>query len=191
MKAKLLAVLMVAGLVAPGVALAAAPLALPAYEIVSISAASEQKTGFAAGDVQATVGFSGAAPTPTPGTAPWNLVPTTPAAPAGLFTEGGEDMPGLKELGDASEASGNPRAFLPMIFAFLIALLCGFAVFGATHNSRMGQRGSLFLQSVTSLIVMIFFYVGGGGVIPGWVLIPFGVEALFFLIQRNPQSQQI
>ena len=125
--------------------------------------------------------------TPTPPTAPWELVPTVPAAPADLFTEGGECMPGLAELADASEATGNPRAMFPIMLAFGLALLAGFGVYGATHNSRAGQRGSLFLQSITSLAVLIFFYVGGCGVIPGWVLIPFGLESLFVLIGRNPQ----
>jgi hypothetical protein len=74
-----------------------------------------------------------------------------------------------------------------MGLAFGLALLAGFAVFGATHNTRAGQRGSLFLQSVTSLMVMVIFYVGGDGVIPGWVLIPFGLEAVFWLLTRNPQ----
>ena len=96
-------------------------------------------------------------------------------------------MPGLKELGDASEATGNPRNTLAIIVAFLLAVVVGFAVYGATHKGRAGQRGSLFLQSLTSLMVMVFFYVGGGGVIPGWVLVPFSVEALFFLVSRNPQ----
>jgi hypothetical protein len=126
--------------------------------------------------------------TPAPITAPWALVPPSQTvAPSGLFTEGGEGMWGLTEMANASEATGNPREMFPMMLAFLLALLAGFAVYGATHNTRMGQRGSLFLQSITSLAVMIFFYVGGGGVIPGWVLIPFGLEALFWLLTRNPQ----
>jgi len=126
-------------------------------------------------------------PTPTSPAAPWVLVPTLPADPGGLFTEGGECMPGLAEFADASEASGNPRAMFPIMLAFGLALLLGFAVYGATHVARMGQRGSLFLQILTSESVMVFFYVGGCSVIPGWVLIPFGVQSLFLLVGRNPQ----
>ncbi len=129
--------------------------------------------------------------TPGNGEAPWELIPTTPAAPAGLFTEGGTCMLGISELATASLATGNPETLFPMLLAFGLALLFGFAVYGATHNTRTGQRGSLFLQSITSLAVMIFFYVGGCHVIPGWVLIPFGVEALFLLIGRNPQHTSV
>ncbi len=167
--------------------LAVVPLAVSGYEILGIDNTAERRIGFPGGDVNATIGFGATPAAPTTGPAPWSLAPTNPATPTGIFGEGGEGMPGLKELGDASEATGNPRGTLIMIVAFLLALLAGFAVYGATHNARMGQRGSLLLQSLTSLMVMVFFVVGGGGVIPGWVLIPFGVEALFMLITRNPQ----
>jgi hypothetical protein len=124
---------------------------------------------------------------PEEAAAPWKLIPTVPGSPSGLFTDGGEGMLGLAELGDASEATGNPREMFIIIVAFLLAVLIGFAVYGATHNAKMGVKGSVLLQSISSLVVMIFFYVGGGGVIPGWVLIPFGIEAFFIMLWRNPQ----
>lgn len=124
---------------------------------------------------------------PEEGGAPWKLIPTVPGSPSGLFTDGGEGMLGLAELGDASEATGNPREMFAIMLAFLLSVLIGFAVYGATHNAKMGVKGSVLLQSISSLVVMIFFYVGGGGVIPGWVLIPFGIEAFFIMLWRNPQ----
>lgn len=178
-------------LILPMAVFAASPLALPAYEIVMFDNGEVQMLGFAGGDVQATVGFYGTSSVPstdTTGTAPWELVPPgATVQPSGLFTEGGEGMPGLHELGDASEATGNPRATLIIIIAFFIALASGLAVYVYTHNARMGMKGSLLLQSLTSLAVMIFFFVGGGGVIPGWVIVPFGLEALFLIVGRNPQ----
>jgi hypothetical protein len=167
------------------------PLALPAYEIVSFEAGELEMVGFTGGDVEATVGFYGSSSTPTPPSstdAPWELIESDNlTAPTGLFTEGGECMLGIDELADASEATGNPRGLFPIMLAYLLSLLLGFAVYGATHNAKMGQRGSLLLQIITSLAVMIFFYVGGCGIIPGWVLIPFGIESLFLLVSRNPQ----
>lgn len=180
-------VAMVVGTMALPAIASAAPLALPGYELVSFENGELQMLGFSGGDTQPTVGFYGTPSTPTPGDAPWQLVPTTPAAPADLFTEGGKCMLGITELAAMSEDTGNPEELFPMLLAFGLALLFGFAVYGATHVAKMGQRGSLFLQSITSLAVMVFFYVGGCHVIPGWVLIPFGIEALFFLIGRNPQ----
>jgi hypothetical protein len=108
--------------------------------------------------------------------------------PEGLFREGGEGMPGLKELGDVSEATGNPRELFILLFAYILAIVAGFVVFGLTHKDRKGIKGSLFLQALTSLAVLIIFYVGGDGVIPGWSLIPFGIEAFLLLLWRNPYN---
>lgn len=118
----------------------------------------------------------------------WSMVTEVPGEPVGLYRDGGTNFPGGTELAQSAEESGNPPEFFLIPAAIGTAILAGFAVYGATHNSRLGIRGSLALQSVTSILVCVIWIFAGDGVVQGWILIPFGLELFALLLWSNPYN---
>jgi hypothetical protein len=119
----------------------------------------------------------------------WNMIDAVPAPPGELFTEGGTTFPGYAEI-DAF-ATGTRMIStqgLLYILAFLTAGLSLFGIFAKTHNSKMGNKGSLFLGCLTAEVVLMVWVFAGGGVISGLVLIPFGLISILWLLLRNPFS---
>ena len=116
------------------------------------------------------------------------MVPDTPGAPTGLYTEGGYSFPGGQQIKDIADANRMPVEALLFPLAIGSAVILGMVAFAITHNTKMGVKGSLWVQTVVTLGVCVFWYRIGGGVIPGWILIPWGIEALMLLMWRNPYN---
>jgi hypothetical protein len=108
--------------------------------------------------------------------------------PTGLYREGGTDFPGGQAVQDAADDLGYPVEFLLYPLAFGTSILAGVWVMKKTHRPEKGIRGSLLLQSFVTLFVMILWVFGGGGVITGWALIPFGLWVIVLLIFKNPYN---
>lgn len=118
----------------------------------------------------------------------WTMITGNITEPAGLYGGGGHNFPGGEQLEDLAETNYIPLEAILFPLAFGSALLAGLGVFALTHNAKVGVRGSLLVQAFVSLGILVFWYKMGGGVIPGWVLIPFGLEAILLLLWRNPYS---
>ncbi len=63
-------------------------------------------------------------------------------------------------------------------------------MFGLTCKNKQGIKGSLFLQLMVSLVVMIVFREGYG-TIPALVYVPYGLEAVLLLLWRNPYQNPV
>ena len=119
----------------------------------------------------------------------WSMIDSVPTAPGELFTEGGTTFPGYAEI-DAF-ATGTRMIStqgLLYIIAFVTAGMGLLGVFAKTHNSKMGNKGSLFLGCFTAEVILMVWVFAGGGVISGLVLIPFGLISILWLLIRNPFS---
>ncbi len=116
----------------------------------------------------------------------WTMITTVPTAPTNLYTEGIYTYPGAALVTAWALSSGNPPAAFHLSFAFGLALLAMVLVFGATHNVRMGQRGSLILALLAGVLVDIYFYTTGA--VPGWTLIPYGLIGITLVLWRKSPS---
>jgi hypothetical protein len=119
----------------------------------------------------------------------WGMIDAVPTAPGELFTEGGTTFPGYAEI-DAF-ATGTRMIStqgLLYIIAFVTSGMGLLGVFAKTHNSKMGNKGSLFLGCFTAEVILMVWVFAGGGVISGLVLIPFGLISILWLLIRNPFS---
>ena len=125
---------------------------------------------------------------PVAETGGFTMIGDTPTTPSGLFDSGGTTFPGSAQIADLATATRISYAAWCYIFAFLSAILAGIGVFGLTHRIKAGIRGSMLLMMITMVVVLCFWIFGGGGVISGFVLIPFVLIMLFLLMLRNPQS---
>ncbi len=108
--------------------------------------------------------------------------------PLGLYREGGTDFPGGDTVQRTSDKLRFPVEVLLYPLAILSSIGAGVWVMKKTHRPEKGIRGSLFLQAITSLFLMACWVAIGGGVISGWILIPFGIWAIVALIFRNPYN---
>ncbi|MBU1067525.1 hypothetical protein KKE60_07035, partial [Patescibacteria group bacterium] len=112
-------------------------------------------------------------------------------APAGLYTEG-DDSYGIGgiNIGElvtaAADDAGQDATSWHIILAFTLAIGALVLVYGLTHSSKLGQRGSLILSLLASGGVLVYFY--SQGTIAGWVLIPFGLMALLLAMWRKSPS---
>jgi hypothetical protein len=79
-----------------------------------------------------------------------------------------------------------PTSTFLVIIAFATSIGLGLLVAKATHIEKKGIRASLLLGSGTIEVGLAVWYLAGNHVIPGWVLIPFGVIAALLLLWRNP-----
>ncbi len=124
----------------------------------------------------------------TNASAGWMMIPTVPASPDNLYSEGGTSFPGGAELAAAAAKNRYAPSVFLIFIAFATAIGLGVLVFGASHNTRAGVKGSLMLMCLAIEGGLIFWYKVGTGVIPGWVLIPFGLTAIVLLMWRNPNN---
>ena len=122
-------------------------------------------------------------PPALPGTESWELIESLPEAPANLYEELDMTFFGTGVIQDLATAADWPIAIPVFFYAFGSALIAGLAA----YRLSMGRhgKGSLLVQAVVSLVVMVYFTITGGGVIPGWVLLPFGIEALAVMMFRQ------
>ncbi len=138
------------------------------------------------------VSFSGikeSTPPSPAGQAGWNILPTVPDAPEGFFTELNMSFWGAGYIQTFSNATDIPLPLIVFPYAFGIAILLGMlAWYLSSGGGKQHGRGSLLAMAATSLLVMLYFVYGGGGVIPAWVLIPFAIEALVFIVWRQTSS---
>lgn len=118
----------------------------------------------------------------------WTMITDNITEPAGLYGGGGHNFPGGTQLVELAETTHTPLKAILFPLAFGTALLAGLGVFALTHNAKVGVRGSLLVQTMVSLGILVFWYKMGDGVIPGWSLIPFGLEAILLLLWRNPYN---
>jgi len=125
---------------------------------------------------------------PVATTGGWIMITEVPGTPGELFTEGGTDYPGGPEIAAFAEDMRTPYESLAYPLAFGSAMLVFIVLFGATHKAKMGVKGSLLLACIGAEVTLSFWVFGGGGVINGFVLIPFGIISVFMLMIRNPQS---
>jgi hypothetical protein len=117
----------------------------------------------------------------------FTMIDEVPEQPASMYGEGGTDFPGGAELETLANNSRLPTETFTMSLAIISGLLAGMAVFGATHKMKAGVKGSLLLMCFTIEGVWTYWYLGAG-VLPGWVLIPFGFISLVILLWRSPYS---
>jgi len=146
-------------------------------------------------DVTATLQSLGPAVTQTPPAGAtagaWELIPAAPAAPGSLYTELGMTFWGAGICQDFATFTSTPLAIPVFFYAFgaaiLLGLLCYRLSMGNKRNGQYSRKGSLFIQSTVSGLVLWYFVANGGGVIPGWCLIPFGVLAVACMIwEKSP-----
>lgn len=116
----------------------------------------------------------------------WTMVKDVPVEPTNLYHEGGTSFPGGAEINQLATDTRIPYMAWMIPIAFGSAILCSVLVYGSMHSRKTGQNGSLFMMWITFTVVMVIWYIGGGGVMPGWVLIPPGIWALFLMIWFNP-----
>ena len=128
-------------------------------------------------------------------TAYWNMVGSTPTAPTHLYTELGTGFLFGGFLQMISNDSGIPLAMIVFPYAFYISLLLGLVAYvlsmgraGKDTAGRRPYRGSLPLMAIVSGLSMTYFIIAGGGVIPGWSLIPYGFWAVASIIFRQNQE---
>jgi hypothetical protein len=116
----------------------------------------------------------------------WQIMTTPPTEPNSLYVGGGHDFPLGQELEDAATKMDYPTSTFLVIIAFTTSIGLGLLVAKATHIEKKGIRASLLLGSGTIEVGLAVWYLAGNHVIPGWVLIPFGVIAALLLLWRNP-----
>ena len=121
----------------------------------------------------------------------WDMITGNLTSPENLFTSGGTDFPGGPEICTLAAALRIPCIVFLVLLAILTSLLGAVLMYAATFRTRVGSRGSLLAASMVALVIMIFWVVGGGGVIPGWILAPYGLVAILMLFWRNPFSNPI
>jgi hypothetical protein len=116
----------------------------------------------------------------------WQMVNGVPTQPNNLFTGGGTSWPGGAEVNTLATDTMVPYYFWVTILAFGTAIAAACLVYGATHNAKMGRNGSLFVMWLVFTVVYTLWYIGGGGVVEGWPLIPVGIWGIFLMLWFNP-----
>lgn len=116
----------------------------------------------------------------------WNIIPSLPNTPTGLYDEGGYSFPGGAEIKAVAEGAGQNVETWLFAFAFGSALLVLIGVYRFTQNTRLGQKGSLLLACIAAEIVLVIFY--RVTTIPGWTLIPFGLFSVLLVMWRKSPS---
>jgi len=116
----------------------------------------------------------------------WVMIGEVPTEPPNLFIGGGTSFPGGAEIETLAEDTLVPYVWWITWIAFASALGIAAWVYSKTHNTKLGKGGSLFIMWLTFTIVIVIWYIGGGGVIPGWVLIPTSLWGILLMIWFNP-----
>lgn len=117
----------------------------------------------------------------------WELIGVVPTDP-GLTTELNMSFFGAGFIEDLADDMKMPVSIVVFTYAYGLAIIAGFIVFALTYRPEKGAKGSLLLQAIVSLLVMLYFTVSGGGVIPPWSLLPFGIEAVVAVMFRGSYS---
>ena len=118
----------------------------------------------------------------------WTMITEVPDEPTGIYDEGGTSFPGGAEIKKTAGSMRLPKEVFLFPLAFGTAILLGAVAFGLTHRQKMGIKGSLLIMCSVIEGTLIIWYVIGGGVIPGWILIPFGIVAVLLLLWKNPYN---
>jgi len=116
----------------------------------------------------------------------WTMVGTVPEEPPELYREGGSNYPGGAELVTLADDTKIDYMIWAVLLSYGLSLGLGVWVYSMTHNTRLGRNGSLFVFWIVSTIIQIIFVIGGDGVIPGWVLIPYGFACICLMVWFNP-----
>ncbi len=112
----------------------------------------------------------------------FTIVTETPTEPGGdMFEELNPTFLGAGLMTDLSTDADIPIDLVVFSYAFGLSILVGLIAFGLTRTVS-NPKGSLFIQAVASLMIMIYFTVSGGGVIPPWVILPFALEAVAIMM---------
>lgn len=118
----------------------------------------------------------------------WTMITEVPDEPTGIYDEGGTSFPWGTEIEEMADNMRLPKEVFLFPLAFGSAILLGGTAFGLTHRQKMGIKGSLLIMCFVIEGVLIVWYSIGGGVIPGWTLIPFGIAAVLLLLWKNPYN---
>lgn len=121
----------------------------------------------------------------------WEMIPDTPAAPVGLYSELGLSFWGNSWCKMFATSTGYDISIPVFFYAFTIVIGAGLLAYritmGRKNNGQYSRKGSLFVMTLAMALVLWYFVANGGGVIPGLVLIPFGVIAVCCMIwEKNP-----
>lgn len=136
---------------------------------------------------QGPVATQGSPSTSTPGG--WTMIEDTPEEPAGLYDEGGIDFPGGAELQTLADDARLPVEFFTFPLAIGTSVGAGLLTLAASHKTKVGAKGSLFIMLVVSMVVWIYWIIASDGVIPAWSIIPYVAVGILLLLWRNPYSQ--
>ena len=118
----------------------------------------------------------------------WTMITEIPDEPSGIYDEGGTSFPWGTEIEEMANKMRLPKEVFLFPLAFGTAILIGCVAFGLTHRQKMGIKGSLLIMCFVIEGVLIVWYKVGGGVIPGWSLVPFGLIAVLLLLWKNPYN---
>jgi hypothetical protein len=113
----------------------------------------------------------------------WEMITEVPSTPAGLFTDGGTGFPLGPEISTAAAGAGDDPSSWIIIFAIGLAILAFVIIYGATHSTRLGQKGSLILASIVAELVLVYFYIVLA--VPGLILIPGGIILIMLILWRK------
>ncbi len=114
------------------------------------------------------------------------MITSVPSTPATLYTAGTYIYPGATLITAWAVAAGQPPIAFHYTFIFGLSLLAMILVYAKTHDTKMGQRGSLLLAVIAGLLVVVYFY--NAGAVVGWVLIPYGLLGLALVVWRKSPS---
>jgi len=136
--------------------------------------------------------LSGSTP-PAAGAAQWEIIEDEIPEPPNLYGESEPDFFGAGWVATAAAATELPGWLGALIYAFGLALALGLIAYRVSMGSFRApdgsvqplNRGSVLVQSLVSGVVMVYFVATGDGVIPAWVLLPFGLEAIAAIMHRS------
>lgn len=118
----------------------------------------------------------------------WTMITEEPVKPTGIYDGGGTNFPGGAEIKATAAKARLPEEVFLFPLAFGSAIILGGVAFALTHRQKMGIKGSLLIMCFVIEGILIIWYKIGGGVIPGFVLIPFGLASALLLLWKNPHS---
>lgn len=139
------------------------------------------------------ISFAGAKGTTNPpasGGTGWTMVTDVPTGPDSLLSELDMSFLGAGYIVTFCESTDIPLALVVFPYAFGTAIILGAIAWylSSGGGKHPHGRGSLLAMAAVSLLVMVYFVYSGDGVIPAWVIIPFALEALAFIVWRQTPS---
>jgi hypothetical protein len=116
----------------------------------------------------------------------WKLIKGDIEEPGKIYSDSDMSFIGAGVITEFAYSTSMPLILLVNIYAFGLALLAGLAIYGLTMGAMKNRTGSVFMQSLASLVILVYFVVCGDGVIPGFILLPFALEAIACILLINP-----